>query len=195
MATCTKQNNETNPSPKKRFQIDPRNSDGNRPRTRKALDNDFNQRNQPHNKAARITFIEKNSRQGTSTNSNSSLSGPLWPSEMLVFEGPSSFDDLTLSLMDSKKQMDNDGLAITVITWIVMFALHWGLVGCNVCNKGLGGSKSNIQSTGSPNVSVDCWIIYRLGGSKSVSYLGTWWVQVNRALRSRQFPQAMIKTT
>ena len=59
MATCTKQNNETNPSPKKRFQIDPRNSDGNRPRTRKALDNDFNQRNQPHNKAARITFIEK----------------------------------------------------------------------------------------------------------------------------------------
>jgi len=33
-----------------------------------------------------------------------------------MFAGPSPFDDLTLSLMDSKKQMDNDGLAITVIT-------------------------------------------------------------------------------
>ena len=54
-----------------------------------------------------------------------------------------------------KKANGYDGLAITVITWIVMFALHWGLVGCNVCNKGLGGSKSNIQSAGSPNASVD----------------------------------------
>ena len=155
MATCTKPNNETNPSPKNDFKLTLETVmviglGHAKPWTMISIKG-----TSPITKLQESPLLKKNSRQRTSTNSNSSLSGPLWPSEMLVFEGPSSFDDLTLSLVDSKKQMDNDGLAITGITWIVIFALHWGLVGCNICNKGLGGSKSNIQSAGSPNVSVD----------------------------------------
>ena len=46
-----------------------------------------------------------------------------------MFAGPSPFDDLTLSLMDSKKQRDNDGLAITVITrifFLLYIGASWG---------------------------------------------------------------------